>query len=81
MNSSPSLSGSWQLPSYPFSSTSLSWLWKVALSWNSFNKEDIFLLDLGKVMIQWNGPKASLSEKARVGVCGLGVQGLGRGNP
>ncbi|XP_076773782.1 villin-like protein isoform X5 [Arvicanthis niloticus] len=38
---------------------------EVALSWNSFNKGDIFLLDLGKVMIQWNGPKASISEKAR----------------
>ncbi|NP_001178546.2 villin-like protein [Rattus norvegicus] len=38
---------------------------EVALSWNSFNKGDIFLLDLGKVMIQWNGPKASICEKAR----------------
>lgn len=38
---------------------------EVALSWNSFTKGDIFLLDLGKVMIQWNGPKASISEKAR----------------
>lgn len=26
-------------------------------------------MDLGKVMIQWNGPKASISEKARVSVC------------
>ncbi|XP_034847960.1 villin-like protein [Mirounga leonina] len=38
---------------------------EVELSWNSFNKGDIFLLDLGKVMIQWNGPEASISEKAR----------------
>ncbi|KAM5233389.1 villin-like protein isoform 3-T3 [Hipposideros larvatus] len=38
---------------------------EVELSWNSFNKDDIFLLDLGKVMIQWNGPKSSISEKAR----------------
>ncbi|XP_058146579.1 villin-like protein [Dasypus novemcinctus] len=38
---------------------------EVELSWNSFNKDDIFLLDLGKVMIQWNGPQASASEKAR----------------
>ncbi|XP_037703277.1 LOW QUALITY PROTEIN: villin-like protein [Choloepus didactylus] len=38
---------------------------EVELSWKSFNKSDIFLLDLGKVMIQWNGPKASISEKAR----------------
>lgn len=38
---------------------------EVELSWESFNKDDIFLLDLGKVMIQWNGPKSSISEKAR----------------
>ncbi|XP_060036593.1 villin-like protein isoform X2 [Erinaceus europaeus] len=38
---------------------------EVELSWNSFNTSDIFLLDLGKVMIQWNGPKTSISEKAR----------------
>ncbi|XP_076985927.1 villin-like protein isoform X2 [Tamandua tetradactyla] len=38
---------------------------EVQLSWKSFNKGDIFLLDLGKVMIQWNGPKASTAEKAR----------------
>lgn len=38
---------------------------EVELSWNSFNKDDIFLLDLGKVMIQWNGPTSSISKKAR----------------
>ncbi|XP_062971177.1 villin-like protein [Cynocephalus volans] len=38
---------------------------EVKLSWDSFNKDDIFLLDLGKVMIQWNGPKSSISEKHR----------------
>ncbi|XP_041590260.1 villin-like protein isoform X4 [Vulpes lagopus] len=41
---------------------------EVELSWNSFNKSDIFLLDLGKMMIQWNGPETSISEKARVSV-------------
>lgn len=57
-----------------------SWLWQVELSWNSFNKDDIFLLDLGKVMIQWNGPRSSISKKARVSVCPgkLGVPGSGR---
>ncbi|EHB00375.1 Villin-like protein [Heterocephalus glaber] len=34
---------------------------QVELSWNSFSKGDIFLLDLGKVMIQWNGPETSIS--------------------
>ncbi|XP_047387472.1 villin-like protein isoform X1 [Sciurus carolinensis] len=38
---------------------------EVELSWNSFNKGDIFLLDLGMVMIQWNGSKISISEKSR----------------
>lgn len=38
---------------------------EVELSWNSFNKDDIFLLDLGNMMIQWNGPKTSTAEKAR----------------
>ncbi|XP_006890717.1 PREDICTED: villin-like protein [Elephantulus edwardii] len=38
---------------------------EVTLSWDSFNVSDIFLLDLGKVMIQWNGPKSSIAEKAR----------------
>ncbi|KAG8521547.1 Villin-like protein, partial [Galemys pyrenaicus] len=38
---------------------------EVPLSWNSFNKSDVFLLDLGKVMIQWNGPNTSSTEKAR----------------
>ncbi|XP_010628001.1 villin-like protein isoform X2 [Fukomys damarensis] len=38
---------------------------EVELSWSSFNKGDIFLLDLGKVMIQWNGPETSISEKSR----------------
>ncbi|KAM9601549.1 villin-like protein isoform 1-T2 [Trichechus inunguis] len=38
---------------------------EVEPSWNSFNKDDVFLLDLGKVMVQWNGPESSISEKAR----------------
>ncbi|PKU27991.1 villihypothetical protein [Limosa lapponica baueri] len=39
---------------------------EVALSWDSFNKGDVFLLDLGKVLIQWNGPNCSIAEKSRV---------------
>ncbi|KAM7229870.1 hypothetical protein CapIbe_018587, partial [Capra ibex] len=38
---------------------------EVELSWHSFNKSDVFLLDLGRLMIQWNGPKASAAKKAR----------------
>ncbi|XP_055270616.1 villin-like protein isoform X3 [Moschus berezovskii] len=38
---------------------------EVELSWHSFNKSDVFLLDLGRMMIQWNGPNASAARKAR----------------
>ncbi|XP_043832480.1 villin-like protein [Dromiciops gliroides] len=38
---------------------------EVDLCWDSFNKGDVFLLDLGKVLIQWNGPEANLPEKSR----------------
>lgn len=38
---------------------------EVDLSWNSFNKGDVFLLDLGKVIIQWNGPACNVAEKTR----------------
>uniref|UniRef100_A0A663M6M5 Villin like n=1 Tax=Athene cunicularia TaxID=194338 RepID=A0A663M6M5_ATHCN len=38
---------------------------EVALSWDSFNKGDVFLLDLGKVLIQWNGPNCSIAERTR----------------
>lgn len=29
---------------------------QVEMSWKSFNRGDVFLLDLGKLIIQWNGP-------------------------
>uniref|UniRef100_A0A8C3I2K8 Villin like n=2 Tax=Chrysemys picta bellii TaxID=8478 RepID=A0A8C3I2K8_CHRPI len=38
---------------------------EVELSWDSFNKGDVFLLDLGKVLIQWNGPDCNIAEKSR----------------
>lgn len=36
------------------------------MSWNSFNKGDIFLLDLGKAIVQWNGPQSNRREKLKV---------------
>lgn len=39
---------------------------QVDLSWDKFNKGDVFLLDLGKVLIQWNGPSCNIAEKSRV---------------
>nr|XP_056712959.1 villin-like protein [Euleptes europaea] len=38
---------------------------EVDLSWDSFNKGDVFLLDLGKVLIQWNGSSCNIAEKSR----------------
>ncbi|XP_059390520.1 advillin-like isoform X2 [Carassius carassius] len=38
---------------------------EVELSWSSFNLGDIFLLDLGKAIIQWNGPQSNKQEKMK----------------
>lgn len=36
------------------------------MSWDSFNRGDVFLLDLGKVIIQWNGPESNSGERLKV---------------
>lgn len=36
------------------------------MSWKSFNLSDVFLLDLGKNIIQWNGPKSNRQERLKV---------------
>lgn len=36
------------------------------MSWKSFNRGDVFLLDLGKLIIQWNGPESNRMERLRV---------------
>ncbi|XP_076119826.1 villin-1 [Alosa pseudoharengus] len=38
---------------------------EVDLSWNSFNKGDVFLLDMGSLIIQWNGPKSNHMERLK----------------
>ncbi|XP_003462111.1 villin-1 [Cavia porcellus] len=38
---------------------------EVDMSWKSFNRGDVFLLDLGKLIIQWNGPESSHMERLR----------------
>lgn len=38
---------------------------EVDMSWSSFNKGDVFLLDLGSLIIQWNGPKSNRMERLR----------------
>lgn len=39
---------------------------QVEMSWSSFNRGDVFLLDLGKLIIQWNGPESNRMERLRV---------------
>lgn len=41
---------------------------QVEMSWKSFNRGDVFLLDLGKIIIQWNGPESNRMERLRVSV-------------
>ncbi|XP_072254499.1 advillin [Pyxicephalus adspersus] len=38
---------------------------EVEMSWNSFNLGDVFLLDLGKMIIQWNGPESNKAERMK----------------
>ncbi|KAG8585519.1 hypothetical protein GDO81_005059 [Engystomops pustulosus] len=38
---------------------------EVELSWSSFNLGDVFLLDLGKVITQWNGPDSNKAERMK----------------
>uniref|UniRef100_A0A671YEZ8 Advillin n=1 Tax=Sparus aurata TaxID=8175 RepID=A0A671YEZ8_SPAAU len=39
---------------------------EVEMSWKSFNLGDVFLLDMGKTIVQWNGPKCNRQEKLKV---------------
>ncbi|XP_040196793.1 advillin [Rana temporaria] len=38
---------------------------EVELNWNSFNLGDVFLLDLGRVIVQWNGPDSNKAERMK----------------
>uniref|UniRef100_A0A4W4FRB9 Villin-1 n=1 Tax=Electrophorus electricus TaxID=8005 RepID=A0A4W4FRB9_ELEEL len=38
---------------------------EVNMNWSSFNKGDVFLLDLGSIIIQWNGPISNRMERLR----------------
>lgn len=38
---------------------------EVEMSWKSFNLSDVFLLDLGKNIIQWNGQKSNRQERLK----------------
>ncbi|KAM4626722.1 villin-1 isoform 1-T2 [Discoglossus pictus] len=36
---------------------------EVPMEWTSFNVGDVFLLDLGKLIVQWNGPQSNRMER------------------
>lgn len=38
---------------------------EVEMSWESFNNGDVFLLDLGQTIVQWNGPKSNRQERLK----------------
>uniref|UniRef100_UPI0037E9BCBC advillin n=1 Tax=Semicossyphus pulcher TaxID=241346 RepID=UPI0037E9BCBC len=38
---------------------------EVEMSWKSFNLGDVFLLDIGKTIVQWNGPKSNRQERLK----------------
>nr|XP_023655929.1 villin-like protein isoform X1 [Paramormyrops kingsleyae] len=52
---------------------------EVDVSWNSFNKGDIFLLDMGKVIVQWNGPESNRREKLKAMLLGQDIRDRERG--
>ncbi|KAI4888023.1 hypothetical protein NFI96_034695, partial [Prochilodus magdalenae] len=38
---------------------------EVEVSWKSFNTGDVFLLDMGKSIVQWNGPQSNRRERLK----------------
>ncbi|XP_027857550.1 advillin [Xiphophorus couchianus] len=52
---------------------------EVEMSWKSFNLGDVFLLDLGKNIIQWNGPKSNTQEKLKGMVLAKDIRDRERG--
>ena len=40
-------------------------LFQVEMSWESFNLGDVFLLDVGKSIVQWNGPQSNRQERLK----------------
>ncbi|XP_056104841.1 advillin isoform X2 [Rhinichthys klamathensis goyatoka] len=52
---------------------------EVDVSWSSFNLGDIFLLDLGKAIIQWNGPQSNRQEKLKAVLLAQDIRDRERG--
>nr|XP_056717075.1 villin-1 [Euleptes europaea] len=52
---------------------------EVEMSWSSFNQGDVFLLDLGKLIIQWNGPESNRMERLKGMTLGKDIRDHERG--
>uniref|UniRef100_A0A8C0INV0 Advillin n=1 Tax=Chelonoidis abingdonii TaxID=106734 RepID=A0A8C0INV0_CHEAB len=52
---------------------------EVEMSWDSFNLGDVFLLDLGKVIIQWNGPESNTRERLKAMLLAKDIRDRERG--
>uniref|UniRef100_A0AAQ6AAM9 HP domain-containing protein n=1 Tax=Amphiprion ocellaris TaxID=80972 RepID=A0AAQ6AAM9_AMPOC len=52
---------------------------EVEVSWNSFNNGDIFLLDVGKAIVQWNGPQSNRREKLKAVLLAQDIRDRERG--
>ncbi|KAF7240355.1 Advillin [Varanus komodoensis] len=52
---------------------------EVEMSWKSFNTGDVFLLDLGKVIVQWNGPESNKQERLKAMLLAKDIRDRERG--
>ncbi|XP_072511316.1 advillin isoform X2 [Notamacropus eugenii] len=52
---------------------------EVDLSWDNFNLGDVFLLDLGRVIIQWNGPESNTGERLKAMLLAKDIRDRERG--
>uniref|UniRef100_A0A5F8GAA5 Advillin n=1 Tax=Monodelphis domestica TaxID=13616 RepID=A0A5F8GAA5_MONDO len=52
---------------------------EVDLTWDSFNLGDVFLLDLGRVIIQWNGPESNTGERLKAMLLAKDIRDRERG--
>ncbi|XP_053228555.1 advillin [Podarcis raffonei] len=52
---------------------------EVEMSWDSFNVGDVFLLDLGKVIVQWNGPQSNKQERMKAMLLAKDIRDRERG--
>lgn len=52
---------------------------EVEMSWKSFNNGDVFLLDIGNTIVQWNGPNSNTQEKLKGMVLAKDIRDKERG--